>query len=1051
MKPSPRFIDSYKLFTEQLKIDKETSGIVPILCYALDDRFMPDEVYNEWEKCDIKNFVEVNSKNPEYKHTDYLASFILYWFKKNYKKGNGYNIYMILGDDMNKHPRNQLIKLLQKDSLSKDSVLYSCRKKILQKTALTEWFRSQCWIISRELKSERAIKGQRQGGTSVLTKNNKAICRYLRQNHDFFSMSLEDINEDDSLNISFEDLCLECNDLQDGNNNYLKWIWENHQKTYISSLKALISKDETPAKVKGTYLGTLWGTDIGLLNMDLEAEWQLDENGSYSLGIHYTIGDSIKKAYLRQDDKSKELMDKEGWISDGELKALGFNCQGRFELCPDNKRIANSIPIMEWSEEDPLIFDAKKMTRMRNVKYAKQIIVVCENAPKSLQFDETSCHHSDRKKIRESSFLCFIYDVPDKDCTLFINGKAQLRLRRMPVLELMNPADIHLYRANKKNYSKEFVIGNRAKLHLYNVRLLRPTVPEEISFLIKGHQGELTLIDDQYYYKENKIKYKAYIDPTQQPRTKTIIFLPENWKRDCKEAPLKERIECAKNGFSLYLLQVQKQEAQMCLVTPISQAVWYWEQNGREHQDRLNEYDENCKLTVLAQKGANQILILRLKNKKTIEIRIECNLAVDLDFILKNQLNPCDDFELLINNECICCSVYRPCVAMMTRNVNNELCIYAHPDVRSKAKLTIKHESTIIKMIHEQQVEKHSSRELSLAELPCEWVWDNKHVLNISQYLRVDEGWFFLSLKEGGDEFKEAVKMEPAEAVNQRLDISREWWIDNAGLLQYLCPELANEIELIYGQDGVAPLSSEVIYRLLQKSHSAAWEQYQNNLKELSQGKILSSKASFNSVNDPFPIDGLFHLGKDSISSVKFQAVRDKGLCLWYCNSRSKQPIKQLAFLNSSVEPQDFSYYKQGKSEKIDKLADLLCSWLVSEYSSFDLHEEELKHCKQLILKFLKSSPLVGRLAVEDDRIHALGSLILLLWDRLSRKNNSLATMLMLAVWIAFDHHKDFTTEESNVLLSSYRKVNGNDELIDVVLRLSLLCKFLIACFPCKK
>ncbi len=1039
-----------KILCDELK----RGPIKPIICYALDDTFMPKELYKKWDKLDKKQYIEKSDREEK---AACGASFLLYWIRKFFAKGNGKNYFEIFKENSPAF-HQQIIRLLKKEAFG-----YWYNKLIPndKKHDIAQWMKSQCWALSCNEVSERSLTGKNKGETSTLRQNNELVYNYVNHMSDYFTSGQEDSVE---ISISIEDLSenafkpkkKECPE-------YLRYIWENHREEYLQFLKALTSTDEKPEHVIGSYLGVLWGREKDIQDNIFHANWELDINGNIcDLYIHYSVGSKIGRAFLSQDDNKLPLSSDKAYVAIADLYKKGFVPSKGIKLCAEKAGRAHDCTINGWDDNNPLIFSANKLKRLQNGAFASQLYILRSSTKKPrVTFDNQpdSAPLTDRpRRISYDSdheLYCDLYELPENiktQCQLSINGKHVLKLTRAPELRLLNAETMHIYKKQRKDYSKKFVVGDRAECELpYGVGHMRLSSNElaELSPVEKA-RCTVTLKSDKAYYQSIEIHYAATINSSPSHRgIMTIIFLPVDWKNHCCDLDLETEIKYAREGYNSFFLEISGKRQH--LVTPIQENVRLWELDEKKSRETLTSYTPDAQLTVFGMRAEQVSLTLLHKGKKSI-VDIDCNRSHDLDDVLRHTgIQASDAFALHLGDICLCQCCYLPESIQYLERDQDTLLIYAHPDRRMNTKLIVKHESEIIR----DDVSPEHEVLFERAEFSLDsdaFVWDEYHRSALPTCMSETPGWFSLEIRPNNQrdrEYNREIKVGSMH-VAQRLKLTAELWEKGKENVDLDYPKLTEEINAHFKIAQAEGISLSKLVKIFNRAEE--WQNYQNSREKFKEDEWSERD---------FPIEGLFHHKEGhAIKSIKFQPTR-KGKELWLSGGKKEGVylLKQ-AFVYAKTAPISLLYYyKESKREKIVLLQQRL-SKSMPIYAYAKQHSDLYR---EITVKAIRLFPHVGRVdhlepqhpKEKPFRIHGVGSLVIHLSDLCAKRDSPMTALLMLAVLLNFKQRglaeeKLMTMEEQRALCLLVEDIKDEQKVLSFVLKLSLHLFRLLACLPCE-
>jgi hypothetical protein len=147
---------------ERLRLDQERGRVCPIICYALDDTLLPQDVWDSIRNAD---------QSSEYYFLNVISVFsplsLLIWVRTFYEFGNGRDVWECLNDTFqitsSERPKvkNILIGVLK---------AYFCwQNKLSNQKQWRRWMPSQCWVLSMRT----------AGQSSSLVYNNIRLSGYL--------------------------------------------------------------------------------------------------------------------------------------------------------------------------------------------------------------------------------------------------------------------------------------------------------------------------------------------------------------------------------------------------------------------------------------------------------------------------------------------------------------------------------------------------------------------------------------------------------------------------------------------------------------------------------------------------------------------------------------------------------------------------------------------------------------------------------------------------------------------------------------------------------
>lgn len=255
-----KFLDLNKKIKQKANIEYiDDNKARPLICYALDPEYLPDEIWTYYSNEDHATEFEKLRVYP------YLM--LILWVRFFYERGDGRDVWKCLpiGDSEIRDRLKDFVK-------SNDS--YWQNQAILGSSDRGKWFqwmRSQCWVLA----------AKEDGQTSELIKNNKRLSGYLC--------------ESEQLTLK-EYIVQEWSDEYGDLAPYVKIIAEDYQQPVVWSLQALCGTIKDEVVDNNPWLKPIRQHSLKSRDL-LKAEWTLRKEGG-SWHIYLDFGKTNKK-YVR--------------------------------------------------------------------------------------------------------------------------------------------------------------------------------------------------------------------------------------------------------------------------------------------------------------------------------------------------------------------------------------------------------------------------------------------------------------------------------------------------------------------------------------------------------------------------------------------------------------------------------------------------------------------------------------------------------------------------------------------------------------------------------
>ncbi len=254
---------------------------LPLICLALDENILPQELYESLEETDLTEAASGGNAHP----------LLLLWIRRYYERSDGGEWYIptILGPLSGGTLANLPgWKEMLKSRYTTDHVAPlkpGKRHPLCAKgsTSLQMWMRGQCWVL----------KAEDRGDKSRAFRNNTAIHQVLTQKPSLEDAEFEELLETDGLGSTLQ---------KNGNYAYLRWIWEDDRRRheFINSLRALSGEGDKPGEDHWTH--RMWKAGV---TQNTRASWKLCLNGaddSY-LRLAFNVNDETRSIIQEELEK----------------------------------------------------------------------------------------------------------------------------------------------------------------------------------------------------------------------------------------------------------------------------------------------------------------------------------------------------------------------------------------------------------------------------------------------------------------------------------------------------------------------------------------------------------------------------------------------------------------------------------------------------------------------------------------------------------------------------------------------------------------------------
>lgn len=475
----------------------------PVICYALDEDFISSDEYDMVKDCDLC----VDSDD----YAEYFLGAVLLWVRNFYETSDGGDCWnRTRGLDAEKRtifqewlelhePWRLCAEFMQ---LSNDSLRW------------VAWVRSQCWIIKSANQSDVVGHNrnlyQKISGCSVFD----------------FHRGWSELKDDDFNLLELD--CETADDLQEYISAvpYLQYIWKNHKKEYLLSLRAIVSDKEQQIGIDN-WLKPLIGVAPSAVKYNYS--WCLLTLIDKSLSPALVLDSEFRDASLKQDQL--EVSSSSGVYHIWYLIDKGFDLSKEIEIMTKDKKVESKI-------SSPFVHGCMLFRARRNKDVLQSGSTI--GGGSFYLFYSSSARDIPRVAIDDIVLVggtpiesvprqlkCLEYRIPylpqnQLKKVLINNQDTGVRVNTQPRIVLCNPCDVSLI-------GNSYVVDSD-EIRFYAYGLQEVTVNgkpcEEFEagscyYLIKNAQdcGELN-ITGRSAYDEKKCSV-------------SVLTLPKDWKERC--------------------------------------------------------------------------------------------------------------------------------------------------------------------------------------------------------------------------------------------------------------------------------------------------------------------------------------------------------------------------------------------------------------------------------------------------------------------------------------------------------------------------------------